>query len=444
MALRKANARRRDLLVALGGALRRPYHAPFPPSERQEAFLRMPQLEVFFGGSAGPGKSTALLEASLMYADQPGYAALLLRRTYPQLSMPGGLIPMSLDWLSGSDARWSAGHSQWRFPSGATITFGHVQNEQDIYRYLGQEYQYIGFDELTQFTEKMYRYLFSRLRRAGDVKVPLRMRAASNPGGPGHDWVKRRFIDPQTREPGTGYVRAVMTDNPGLDVTSYREGLAKLHPLIRSQLEQGDWDVSSQGSMFQREAMLQSLVPAAYPEGDTSVRAWDLAATAPSGGEHDPDYTVGLRADWNSQTGVMVIRNVVRDQLQPDDVDRLMRLTATADGPGIVQRVEEEGGSSGKMTTRHIQRNLQQYAVQAIRPTGSKQQRAVPYSAMLGNGLVRIVEADWTISYIDELSQFPEGAHDDQVDTSSSAHEYLAGSSPAVVYEADDTLRLDA
>jgi hypothetical protein len=92
---RHAEQRRLALLKAVGGSLRQPYPSPFQLSTKQEVFLRTPQLEAFFGGSAGPGKSTALLASALMYADEPGYAALLLRRTYPQLSMPGGLIPMS-------------------------------------------------------------------------------------------------------------------------------------------------------------------------------------------------------------------------------------------------------------------------------------------------------------------------------------------------------------
>ena len=230
-------------------------------------FLRTPQLEAFFGGSAGPGKSTALLASALMYADEPGYAALLLRRTYPQLSMPGGLIPMSKQWLGESDAAWSESHNRWTFPSGATVTFGHIQNEQDVYRYLGQEYQFIGFDELTGFTETMYRYLFSRLRRSEKVNAALRMRGASNPGGIGHDWVKRRFITTATREPGTAFVRAVLTDNPGLDVDAYREGLAKLHPVIRRQLEDGDWDIAGEGTLFRRSRTARPRRPRVVPGG---------------------------------------------------------------------------------------------------------------------------------------------------------------------------------
>jgi predicted phage terminase large subunit-like protein len=440
---RHAEQRRLALLKAVGGSLRQPYPSPFQLSTKQEVFLRTPQLEAFFGGSAGPGKSTALLASALMYADEPGYAALLLRRTYPQLSMPGGLIPMSKEWLGESDASWSESHNRWTFPSGATVTFGHIQNEQDVYRYLGQEYQFIGFDELTGFTETMYRYLFSRLRRSEKVNAALRMRGASNPGGIGHDWVKRRFITSATREPGTAFVRAVLTDNPGLDVDAYREGLAKLHPVIRRQLEDGDWDIAGEGTLFRRSELLGLVVPSSYPVGDVVVRAWDLAATAPHEANRDPDYTVGLKADWDSQTGVMVIRDVIRDRLDPDGVDQLMRAVAVADGRLVLQRVEQEGGSSGKLALRHVIRNLDGYAVEGTHPTGSKELRSMPFASLAGNGGVRIVEAPWTMAYIDELSQFPGGPHDDAVDCSSSAHEYLTSALPVSAYAPDESLRVD-
>ncbi len=436
-----ARAQYEELLTALGGPLSVPF-CPILPSEKQEAFLRSPYQEVLFGGAAGGGKSVALLMAALQGIDTPGYSALLLRRTFPQLTQPGGLIPMSKAWIGGR-AHFSEQQMRWRFDSGATISFGHIQNEADVYRYLGSEYQFIGFDELTAFSEQMYRYLFSRLRRLSGSPVPLRMRASSNPGGIGHDWVRRRFVSEATREPGTQFIRSLLDENPGLDVAAYREGLAKLHPLDRQRLEHGDWDVAGTGTLFQRADLLAALVPAGYPVGDQRVRAWDLAATEPHEGNRDPDYTVGLLADLNSETGYMTIRDAVRLQVAPDDVSRVMRLTAQRDGYEIMQRVEQEGGSAGKMAIRSIVRELQGYAVQGVHPTGDKVTRALPFAAMLGNGLVKIVEADWTMAYLDELTRFPEGSHDDQVDTSSNAHEYLTAGSRAVMITPDADLRLD-
>src|ERR1035437_2278059 len=137
--------------------------------------------------------------AALQYVHVPGYAALLLRKSYADLALPGAIMDRSRDWLQ-PHAKWNDNDKKWTFPSGATLTFGYLQTSNDRYRYQGAEFQFVGFDELTQFDEIDYTYLLSRLRRpsTGPLStVPLRMRAAANPGGRGHKFVKRRFIENQ-------------------------------------------------------------------------------------------------------------------------------------------------------------------------------------------------------------------------------------------------------
>lgn len=231
--------------------------AKFPPLARywphigsvsapQTAFLMLDDLEAFYGGAAGGGKSDAILAAALEYVDTPGYAALILRKTFAQLNLPGAIMARSKEWLMRSDARWNEDDKRWTFPSTATITFGHVENFNDIYRYQGPEFQFVGWDELTQFDERTYEYLFSRTRRTKELMelgIPIRHRAASNPGGIGHAWVKRRFITEETREPRAVFIPAKVSDNPGLDVEEYRESLAVLDETLRAQLLEGDWGV---------------------------------------------------------------------------------------------------------------------------------------------------------------------------------------------------------
>lgn len=135
--------------------------------------------------------------AALQYVDVPHYAALLLRRSYTDLSLPGALMDRAKAWLIPTDAEWRESSKTWYFPSGATLTFGYLDQTGAEYRYQSTEFQFIGFDELTQFEERQYRYLFSRLRRTSDIDVPLRMRSASNPGGIGHEWVRHRFLGEQ-------------------------------------------------------------------------------------------------------------------------------------------------------------------------------------------------------------------------------------------------------
>jgi hypothetical protein len=171
-----------------------------------------------YGGAAGGGKTAALLMAALQYVDKPGYAALILRRTYPQLTQPGNLIP-ALEGVARNDGReWNEQLKQWRFPAGSTLTFGHVQDEQAVFNYQGGAYQFVGFDELTQFSETQFTYIaFSRQRRnlaMEQMGVPIRTRSTSNPGGIGHAWVKNRYLD----KPAAGaiFIPAKVKDNPGL------------------------------------------------------------------------------------------------------------------------------------------------------------------------------------------------------------------------------------
>src|SRR3954453_12803391 len=91
-------------------------YCPVTPTARQAAFLEREDLEVFFGGAAGGGKSVALLMGALQYVDRPGYAALIIRKDLPRLGLAGGLIPRSHEWLAGSDAKWNQSRRQWQFP----------------------------------------------------------------------------------------------------------------------------------------------------------------------------------------------------------------------------------------------------------------------------------------------------------------------------------------
>lgn len=223
---------------------------PHQPTVRQAEFLKLDCLEALYGGAAGGGKSDALLMAALQYAHVPGYSALLLRRTYADLSLPGAIMDRAKEWLIPKGIAWNDKDKRFTFPSGASLTFGYLDNERDRYRYQGAELQYIGFDELTQFPEQWYRYLLSRLRRMRGEPVPLRARCASNPGGIGHDWVRRRFVDGV--DSGRSFVPATLDDNPFLDRDAYRLSLAQLDPTTRAQLLDGTWVRDSGGLVYGR------------------------------------------------------------------------------------------------------------------------------------------------------------------------------------------------
>lgn len=245
---------------------------PQTPTTRQKLFLDLKNAkEVFYGGAAGGGKSSALLMAALEYADVPNYSALLLRRTYADLSKQGALMDRAKEWLSSTGATWNEQRKMWTFPSGARIAFGYLETENDKFQYQGAEYQFIAFDELSQFTETQYTYLFSRLRRLKNSDIPIRMRSGSNPGGVGAAWVNERFIpegftpddaeeekvwtkqtvDDETGEPVVRYfVPARLDDNPHLDQAEYELSLQELDPVMRAQLRRGDWQITTRGDIL--------------------------------------------------------------------------------------------------------------------------------------------------------------------------------------------------
>lgn len=383
---------------------------PGEPTTKQWLFLADEHEEVLFGGAAGGGKSYALLAAALMYAHVPNYSAVLIRRSIPDLSQPGGLIPMSHDWLQGTDAHWGAVKKQWTFPSGATLNFGHLEREEDMYKYQGGEYDFVGFDEVTQIPEVPYTYLFSRMRQSLDLVaagVPLRMRCSANPGGKHHEWVKERFI--KTAHADRYFIPSTYKENPHLDQAAYAKTLSKLNPVTRAQLERGDWDIVATGNMF--NPMDIPIVAGRHPQDARRCRVWDLAT-----GSETSDWTVGsLIAIHDDQIRV---EHVWREKAEPGRMEKAMAKMAELDGRHVPILVEQERGSAGQLYLAHLRRDvLKGYTVIPQIPTGHKEDRAMHASALSSQGRVEMTEASWNQTALSELSQFPGGAHDDIVDT---------------------------
>jgi predicted phage terminase large subunit-like protein len=265
------------------------------PTARQAKFVIDLGAEALYGGAAGGGKSSAILMAALQFVDIPKYAAIIFRRTYSDLALPGALMDRAFQWLGSTDAKWESQEKTWRFPSGATLSFGYLDNVRDRFRYQSSEFQFVGFDELTQFKEVDYLYLFSRLRRTVNCNVPLRMRGGTNPGGVGHLWVKKRFLGHDSISSGRVFVPAKMGDNQHLDRVEYEASLNKLDSFTRKQLKEGDW-TDFQGNYF---------YPARWPRYrllGASVDATDAFSiqTSPTQRHiyHRNDCTIRIGLDW--------------------------------------------------------------------------------------------------------------------------------------------------
>ena len=238
------------------------------PQPKQALMMSEPEYEALYGGAAGGGKTDYLVIEALRQVNIPHYKGLILRRTFPQLKE---IIDKAFNYYPAAypKARYNATEHRWTFPGGAKIDFGSLNNENDKYKYQGIAYDFIGFDELTHFTQSQYEYLMSRNRPNGPGTW-VYTRSTANPGGVGHGWVKSRFVTagpagkPITEvvrvQTPTGieykaqsriYIPASVFDNRKLieNDPNYVTRLASMPAAERDALLYGDWD-SFSGQVF--------------------------------------------------------------------------------------------------------------------------------------------------------------------------------------------------
>lgn len=246
-----------------------------PNPGAQTEFLARLEDEGLYGGAKGGGKSDALLIEPLRQKDRSNYKALIVRRTYPRLEE---LMGRAKDLYPSAGGRWIDKHARFEFRTSdksstikkhSIVKFGHCQHEEDKRNYQGHEYQLIEFDQLEEFTESQYLFLMAQ-NRTSDVGIKCYIRSSANPGGPGHWWVKRRFIDGKV--PGqtyenrytlpdariltrtSFYIPATIRDNPKVN-PQYAAALLQLPERERKALMDGDWTAYDGGSIFDRNGM---------------------------------------------------------------------------------------------------------------------------------------------------------------------------------------------
>jgi len=268
----------------------------------QTEFLAASEQEVLYGGAAGGGKSFGLLADPMRYFDNPNFNGLILRRTNDELR--------ELIWKSQElypkafpGAKWAEKKSQWTLPSGAKLWLTYLEREDDVRRYQGLAFSYIAFDELTQHpTPFAWDYMRSRLRTT-DPDLPIFMRATTNPGGAGHGWVKRMFIDPapanqafvatdlSSGEPleypeghekagqplfSRRFIPASLTDNPYLmEGGQYEANLLSLPENQRRQLLEGDWAIADGAAFPEFRQSVHVVEPFDIPDNWVRFRSAD-------------------------------------------------------------------------------------------------------------------------------------------------------------------------
>jgi len=325
----------------------------FAPNEGpQTEFLAASEREVLYGGAAGGGKSFGLLADPMRYFSNPNFNGLILRRTNDELR--------ELIWKSQElypkafqGAKWAEKKSQWTFPSGAKLWLTYLERDQDVLRYQGQAFSYVAFDELTQYpTPFAWNYMRSRLRTT-DPTLPIYMRATTNPGGSGHGWVKRTFIDPApanskfvAKDIETGedmvfpdghekageplfyrrFIPASLKDNPYLmDGGQYEANLLSLPEMQRRQLLEGDWSVADGAAFSEFRSKVHVIEPYEIPTDWRRFRSCDYGYSSYSAVHWfaiDPSYNtlVCYRELYLSKhTG----RDLARAVLEAEGSDRI-------------------------------------------------------------------------------------------------------------------------
>ncbi len=227
------------------------------PSEKQKAFLTARENIVAFGGARGGGKSWAVrVKAVLLCLKYPGIKVMIVRKTYPELQ-ENHILPLTAllrCGLADPVAHYSDSKKHILFPNGSRILFRYCDKEGDTARFQGTEVDVLFVDEATQQTEEAVRELSACVRGTG--AFPRRIYYTCNPGGPGHGWMKRLFIDRRYREGENPadyrFIQSLVTDNAALMARDpgYLGRLKALPPKLRRAWLEGDWNIF-EGQFFE-------------------------------------------------------------------------------------------------------------------------------------------------------------------------------------------------
>ena len=276
----------------------------------QTSFLAATEQEVLYGGAAGGGKSYSLIADPVRYFSNPHARMLIVRRSTEELreliSVSKQLYPRAIPGI-----KFMERDKTWVAPNGSTLWMSYLDRDDDVMRYQGQAFNWIGFDELTQWpTPYAWNYMRSRLRATKASGLPLYMRATSNPGGPGHQWVKKTFIDPNTpnkafwatdengetirwpvghsreNEPlfKRKFIPATLFDNPYLSEDGmYEANLLSLPEHQRRQLLEGDWDINEGAAFPEFNRRVHVSEPYDIPASWVRFRACDYGYSSYTG-----------------------------------------------------------------------------------------------------------------------------------------------------------------
>ena len=438
-----------------------------PQPGPQTAFLSTPANICVYGGAAGGGKSFGLLLTALRYKNVPGFGCTIFRRNFNQIFSQGGLWDESDEiyrGVRGADPRRNAGQWWFRDKNGSIVSsvkFAHIERDEDVHKWQGSQICYIGFDELTHFSEKTFFYMLSRNRSSCGVE-PF-VRATCNPDA--DSWVAKFiewWIDPNTGYPipsrsgklrwfirrnetlhwantkqelwerfnlvteeermeprSVTFIMSKLEDNQELMRINpgYLANLKALSLIERERLLNGNWKIKAAAGLFFKRTQLGDILERVPEDVVQWVRCWDLAATAQSE-DGDPAYTAGVLLG-KRKNGRYVVADVINKQMAASDVRKTIKLTAQADRARYKRvrvRLPKDPGQAGKEQAESYIKFLSGFDVTAVAESGSKEARAEPMAAQWQAGNFDIVYGDWNEEFLSQLENFPESKFKDMVD----------------------------
>ena len=355
----------------------------------QTDFLAASETDVLYGGAAGGGKSYAMLVDPLRFAHRAAHRALILRRSMPELRE---LIDKSRELYPKAfpGAKFREVEKIWTFPSGAKLEFGFLERDADVYRYQGQAYSWIGFDEITHLnTEFSWNYLASRLRTT-DPEIQTYMRCTANPGGAGATWVKKRYVNPS--EPNESFVGkdgltrkfipARLEDNPYLSKDGRYEQMLKALPEVqRRQLLEGNWDITEGAAFTEFDVMVHVVTPFEIPIGWERLKGIDYGYASESSciwGCVDPsDGTLIIYRELYRKglTGEMLAQMITNMELEdPYSVQGVLDTAAWnrtgTTGPTVGETLQRAGHKLRRADKNRIQGKIQIHEYLRVQPSG--------------------------------------------------------------------------
>lgn len=444
-----------------------------PQAGPQEQFLSSPADIVIYGGGAGGGKTWGLLLEPLRHVHNKEFGAVFFRRNMKQVKNEGGLWDESMKLYQPLGAVPKDSTVHWTFPSGATVSFAHLEHEKNKFDWQGSQIPLICFDELTHFTKTQFWYMVSRNRSMCGVKPYLR--ATTNPdpdswvatfiawwidqktGYPipersgairwmvtiGDDvkWADRPedlsiYTMPDPDDPASGkmvpippksvtFIQSLVTDNKELmrNNPEYVANLMAQGTVQRERLMKGNWKIKSSDGLFKREWFA---IRDVAPRLKRIVRGWDFAATeVEEDGNLKTAATASVKIGTDEDDNYWIL-DAATARVGPDAVMRMLKNTASQDGRGVVGSIPQDPGQAGKSQVKIMIKSLAGYKYYSSPESGDKILRATPFAAQAEAGNVYLLRGAWNESFLSELEAFPSSDIKDQVDAASRAFNELA------------------